>query len=298
MTHDTHGPGAQCPVCGTQPTIFRHAWLYRCGSCGLLSSTLSPEIPDHPTASRIDEASRGRGLDPVRRRNNEIILCQLGLYLSPGASILDVGCGQGQFLVDAAARNYLLTGIEPDANVAPQTKKKTGIEVRQGFFPDVLDEEERFDAIIFNDVFEHIPSALAAIRACANHLTPGGVLVLNCPDSNGIFYRIGNFLDLCGVSTPFDRLWQKNLPSPHVWYFTTTHLLQLGKSVGLSEITTISLLPIVREGLADRIFHINGQSKILGVATYVATLAALPLLSVLPRDIGVVFLTKSTVGEK
>jgi SAM-dependent methyltransferase len=287
-----------CPVCGTLPVLLWHDWLFRCNGCGLLSSTLEPAIPVSSDVSRIDEASRARGLDPVRQRNNGRIIEELKSLKGGGRfRILDVGCGQGQFLVDATAHGYSVVGIEPDANVAPQTATRTNVEVRQGFFPDVVQAHEQFDAIIFNDVFEHIPNAAGAIAACARHLAPGGVLVLNCPNRDGVFYWLGDILDRVGSSAPFDRLWQRNLPSPHVWYFTPQHLLRIGQSVGLSQRAVVTLLPIVREGLADRIFHIDGQSKVLGVATYLATLVALPMLHLMPHDIGVVFLSKPDLAD-
>lgn len=281
-----------CPICKARPSEIRHGWLYKCGGCGLLSSTLKPAIPTAAQASRIDEASRARGLDPIRTRNNAIILERLKAFLPAGRrKLLDVGCGQGQFLTDARQQGFDVTGIEPDANVAPQTMTRIGAPVRQGFFPEVVAAGETFDAIVFNDVFEHIPDATGAIAACRRHLATGGILVLNCPNKDGVFYRAGDVLDRVGVTAPFDRLWQRNLPSPHVWYFTPRHLSMLGRSVGLETRDTLLLQPIVREGLADRIFHIEGQSRALGVVTYAATLVALPVLSLLPHDIGVVFMT-------
>jgi SAM-dependent methyltransferase len=283
-----------CPVCQGTPIEVRHGWLFQCNGCELLSSTLDPEIPTVVGHSQIDEAARANGLAVTRQRNNAVILDQLEQLLG-GAKhrLLDVGCGQGQFLLDATKRGFTVIGIEPDANVAPKTAAMTQCAVRPGFFPEVVAADERFDAIIFNDVFEHIPDATGAIQACHAHLEPGGILVLNCPDRRGVFYRYGNFLDKLGISAPFHRLWQKGLPSPHVWYFTPSDLIRLGQTVGLRERATVALLPIAFKGLADRIFHVEGQSKLLGMAAYIAALLSLPLLRVLPHDIGVVFLSKS-----
>jgi SAM-dependent methyltransferase len=283
-----------CPACRGQRIEIRHGWLFECMGCGLLSSSLKPEIPTSSGLSQINENVRGRGLAAIRRQNNIVILDHIERALGTNKrTILDVGCGLGQFMRDATERGFNVIGIEPDANVAPAAAALSGREVRAGFFPDVVAPDERFDVIVFNDVFEHIPDAAGAIKACRTFLALGGLLVINCPDRRGIFYRCGNLLDRLGISGPFHRLWQKGLPSPHVWYFTPSDLIRIGQSVGLEKRSTVSLMPITYDGLADRIFYIEGQSKFLGVMTYIGTLLAFPLLRLLPHDVGVVFLGRS-----
>jgi len=114
---------------------------------------------------------------------------------------------------------FKVQGIEPDANVVGGNWAH-GVQVRCGLFPDVLAPDDRFDVIVFNDVLEHIPDLRRAISAAASHLRPGGVLCLNCPDKRGILFIVASLLDRVGILGPYDRLWQKGLPSPHVWYFT------------------------------------------------------------------------------
>ena len=46
-----------------------------------------------------------------------------------------------------------------------------------------------FDAIIFNDVFEHLPDPIDAIVAVERLLADDGILVLNLPSSDGLFFR-------------------------------------------------------------------------------------------------------------
>ena len=45
-----------------------------------------------------------------------------------------------------------------------------------------LDAAERFDVITFFDVVEHLPDPIAALRRAAEHLEPGGALVVKVPD--------------------------------------------------------------------------------------------------------------------
>ncbi|WP_292371676.1 class I SAM-dependent methyltransferase [Mesorhizobium sp.] len=260
----------------------------------MLASSLAPLIPQEKTTTILDEEARLVGLYEARKRSNVAILEVLSRILGANQrALLDVGCGHGLFLKDAQAAGFHAEGVEPDANVVDGARTATGAIVRHGYFPDALGEGERFDAITFNDVLEHIPQVEKAMTACHQHLRPDGVLVLNCPDKDGIFYRLANLMDRLGISGPFLRMWQFGLPSPHVWYFSANHLARLGKKAGFEEAEVIRLAPITAKGLRQRVSYVQGQSNLMNGLTYAGSLALLPLLDLLPRDTSIVFLRKS-----
>jgi SAM-dependent methyltransferase len=290
----TPPPHARCPVCDGAFVNLRHDWLFVCSTCGLLASNLEPNIPAHAGPSVVDEERRAQGLADIRARNNNIILQRI-LDATTAASrrLLDVGSGLGFFLTDAAARGFSVSGIEPDANVVEDTRK-LGLHVRHGYFPDCLEPGETFDVIVFNDVLEHIPDLAGTLDACIRHLAPGGLLVVNCPNRRGAFYRIANVLDRAGIHGPFDRLWQRGVVSPHVWYFEPDDLRRLGERYGLALADQLDLMPITLRGISHRIFHVRNQSILIGAAAWLATLALMPFLTFLPRDICVVILRKTT----
>lgn len=282
-----------CPVCDGRFISQRREWLFACSGCGLLASSLEPAIPREKTASLLNEQARLEGLYMARRRSNAAILKVLSREMRHGGKILDVGCGHGLFLQDALAAGFQVEGVEPDANVVDEARVATGAKIRHGYFPEALDRNERFDAIIFNDVLEHIPNVEQAVRACSTHLRDSGLLVLNCPDSNGIFYRIANLLDRTGVSGPFLRMWQFGLPSPHVWYFNAEHLARLGERAGFERSEVVRLAPIAAKGIVRRISYVKGQSKLMNGLTLAGSLVLLPILGLLPKDTSIVFLKKS-----
>ena len=68
----------------------------------------------------------------------------------------------------------------------------------------------------------------------------------NCPDRRGLFFRVADALDRLGLSGAYDRLWQRGLPSPHVWYFTPEDLARAAARHGFvpaaeTHLATISL---------------------------------------------------------
>jgi SAM-dependent methyltransferase len=278
-----------CDVCGGRLAPYRRPWLARCRACATLASSFAPAIPETRTDTGIDEAAREEGLAPVRAINNERLLAELA-RLGISGRLLDVGCGPGFFLGAARDAGFEVVGVEPDANTV-ETGRRIG-EVRHGYFPDASPAGERFDAIVMNDVLEHMPTPGQVVAACRERLGPGGVLVLNCPSRHGLFYRAADLLDRVGVSGPYERLWQRDLPSPHLWYFTPEALQQLGRRHGFSAAGSVRLATISVRGLWERISYVGAQSPLMNLASYGFALATAPAAALAPSDSVAVFLRR------
>jgi SAM-dependent methyltransferase len=282
-----------CPVCDGELVNRRHDWLFQCTTCGTFKSSFTPQIPQNTGITGLDECRRAHGLGAIRSRNNRIILDRISQVIEADCRrLLDVGAGLGFLLKDAAECGFDAIGIEPDAN-AVALARKGGVQIRQGYFPNCLLPNEFFDVIILNDVLEHIPDILGTVTACRYHLAQGGLLVINCPNRHGTFYRIAQVLDRAGILGPFNRMWQRGLVSPHLWYFDPEALQALGERCGLRFCAQLDLLPITLRGISDRISYVKGQSRLVSATVLIGTLMLMPFLYILPRDIGVVFLQKS-----
>lgn len=283
---------ASCPVCGGRPQRYRHDWLFRCPDCRVLSSNLPVAIPDTPGEGVLDEAARAEGLDALRRRNNARILDFLRGLAAGRGRLLDVGCGPGFLLEQGTAAGFAAEGIEPDANTLIAGQQR-GLTIRGGLFPVALSDDERFDVIVFNDVLEHIPPLEMALQASARHLAEGGVLCLNCPDKRGLFFRVAAVLDRIGLSDPYDRLWQKGLPSPHVWYFTPDLLRRAAERAGLQPAGELRLATVDLKGLWARIRMVKSTPLPMAAAAWLFTWITVPLARLFPSDATVCFFRKS-----
>ncbi len=277
-------PVSACAVCGAVTVRLRHDWLRRCPRCAFLSSTLAVRV--NSSAGAIDEDARARALSALRRRNFERVLDALGAAgLKTGARVLDVGCAHGWFVEAAVARGYDACGLEPDTELVA-VARRTGVPVRSGFFPDALAPDERFDAIVFNDVFEHLPRPDEAMRAVRMRLRAGGLTAINLPIASGVFYRMADVLDRVGWHAAFDRMWQTAFPSPHVSYFTQALLARLAAACEMDERWRGHLPSLDHSGLwarlrYDRTATVAGSAVIWGVLRL-----AMPILARLPPDIG------------
>jgi SAM-dependent methyltransferase len=98
--------------------------------------------------------------------------------------VLDVGCNTGAFgeAVKEARPGVEVWGVEPDAGAAERATAHLD-RVMQGFFgPSLPLPESHFDAIVFNDVLEHMPDPWAALNHAAPLLAPGGVVLASLPN--------------------------------------------------------------------------------------------------------------------
>lgn len=286
----------QCAACGAamRPGLFE--WHFVCNHCKFEKSSLTPKINE---IDAMDESARLTALKKLRQANFATLLNwldhQYPSELQTRPLLLEVGCAHGWFM-EQAQKRYDVEGIEPDKAIASATSAK-GLRVRQGFFPDVLNDADVFDIIIFNDVLEHIPDVQSTLRSCHDHLSQHGHVVVNAPDSQGIIYRLSKLMARLGQSAPFERMWQVGLPSPHLYYFDTQSITRLATSTGF-EVEAITALPsIEKTGLKERIHYAGSTSKIQSIIMAFCIRMLLPLIRMSRPDIRVWLLRKQEPGR-
>lgn len=114
--------------------------------------------------------------------------------LRPGHKILDVGCGSGRHLAEAA-RYENITAYGVDLGVPDLVQARARLEFHEkvgatGGGPWALIQADvtclpfpaaYFDVVICSEVLEHIPDHLAAISELVRVLKPGGDLLVSVP---------------------------------------------------------------------------------------------------------------------
>lgn len=277
----------KCNVCFSemQKASNELDWISFCKQCGYLSSELSS-----------GSGSEVVGIKSIRIKNFNKILKIISCYRSLNTIVgLEVGCNKGIFLDEAKRKGFRCIGIEPDIKAFTEAVDK-GHEVYNGFFPEAaLVKNDKYDLIIFNDVFEHIPDIHGAKLALNKMLTSNGLLVLNLPDSNGILYRAAKLFAILGWNEPIERLWQKGLSSPHLSYFNSNNLIDFFCNDGEYSVLYKDRLESIQiKGLWDRL-RSGGQSRVLSLIIFLP-LAMIAILSqFLPSDIQLLVVQKNSV---
>lgn len=277
-------PNEVCPVCeNTLAVGGYHSWHFLCKNCRYEKSNLQPTINLNSSHQLIDESARETGLRELRKANFIKILESIKSLKQNGGSLLDVGCAHGWFL-ETSEKDFKVAGLEPDKLIFEDTFRR-GLPVRMGYFPQALDENEKFDIITFNDVIEHISDVKLTLASCYQRLNKEGILVLNLPSSDGVFYNLSKLFCKLRFFSSFERLWQKGFPSPHLHYFSQRNLIALLENNGFEVKITGNLPAISLNNLYKRISYTKALGKTASVFIYITIALLLPVLKIFPSDI-------------
>lgn len=106
--------------------------------------------------------------------------------------LLDVGCGNGAFLLRAKEMGWAASGLEPDLK-AVRVARAQGLHVEHGDlsqYPGAW--RGSFDVVTLSHVIEHVDRPLDDLRRALSLLRPGGMIWIVSPNSDSIgarFYR-------------------------------------------------------------------------------------------------------------
>lgn len=179
-----------------------------------------------PAASRL-LAEIWRRRRRFAAKHLDFTIRHLGAPKMLGAKILDVGCGNGDFLKVAEDLGHAAVGIDPDPR-AVELARGRGLDVRRGSLPRSGLEPGSFDHIFLAHVLEHLHRPVAALEEALALLAPGGRLWISQPNA-----------EAPGLER-FGRHWRGLEPPRHLSLTAPVRLMRLLAELGYSG---IALLP-------------------------------------------------------
>lgn len=226
-------------------------------------------------------------LKKLRLRNFSRIMSRIGKYLPRGARGLEVGSALGWFLEIASDEGYDMVGIEP-IKINYDRSLSDKYQVINGFFPqDMPSESGKFDFIIFNDVFEHIPNLDELVANCSKYLREDGLMIINLPLNTGIMYQIANVMAKLGLKSSYNRLWQFETESPHLNYFSEHSLTKLLRKGRFQFLCSFPLDANYRDYQSNykRIAGIGNKKRVANRLIAALITLSVPVFDSLPKDI-------------
>lgn len=224
-------------------------------------SGITEEYPSQPCLLPENLAGHTKKVCLIRNRLN-----QLRSHQGRGLRILDVGCGNGyavtRFLAHPADRVLAVDMHEPSILYAKQHFERPGLEFQVQRVEQLGEQAQRFDAVIFADILEHIEQPGELLQCALHLLEPGGCVLVTIPNGYGPFeiesalsrQKIGKALlrivDLAiAVLNKFILRghWSKvatspeapyNLESGHIQFFTQSAFLKIARSAGLTLVSS------------------------------------------------------------
>lgn len=148
-----------------------------------------------------------------------------------GQRLLDIGCGPGTLLEEAAPLGFQCYGVELSSQLAAIATAK-GFCVHNGFAEEFRPPWQA-DVITMMDVIEHVPDPLLLLRGAKSLLAPGGTLVVFTPNHASFIVRLAAFFHLLGLPRPLATIFANN----HISFFTQATLSDALRRVGLKPVS-------------------------------------------------------------
>lgn len=182
-----------CPICDSARLSYSFSHqshrVMRCADCALMFLNPQPsdqELSDIYTAEYFlghnSEEGRRKASD-LKRATARQYLAELTRYNgAPSGRLVEVGCGEGDFLCEAEAAGYGVLGVEYSAAACTTANSRlTHGRVEQGELAAAKLPDSHFDVCVLNDVIEHVRDPLAFLREVRRILRPGGALFIATP---------------------------------------------------------------------------------------------------------------------
>lgn len=104
--------------------------------------------------------------------------------------LLDLGCGNGEFLEQAREMGWRTLGVDFDPEAAAACRAR-GLEVLAGTVHDLLPERAgTIDVATLSHCIEHVPDPRAVLVAVRALLRPGGAIWIATPNPGGLGLRV------------------------------------------------------------------------------------------------------------
>jgi SAM-dependent methyltransferase len=224
----------RCPICFVDFTRFLFAPngipIYKCGRCGL--EFQFPQPSDEQLAAIYSSGYFLGSTDAVsldnqralKRATARLYLDQLAARMPSTGRLLEIGCGHGEFLLEAQARGFEVEGLEYSSHAAREANAQLGPSaVRVGSPESDSLPPAAYDVVAAFDVIEHLRNPVRALELLHSALRPGGMVAIVTPSLDSWSRRL------------LGRYWME-YKVEHLTYFSRKSLRRMLDDAGFTDI--------------------------------------------------------------
>jgi len=177
-----------CPVCDSYEfdtlKSFESQNLCKCKECSFVFDKRIPSKEELYEHYKVYAYSALKPISNETVKSYNRLLDEFEKYRDTGY-ILDMGCGQGDFLVEAKKRNWKVYGTEY-SQAAVNLCKSRDIEMYQGDLDRDIFLDISFDIITSFEVIEHINTPQKMIEVVEKKLKLNGLFYCTTPNFNAL----------------------------------------------------------------------------------------------------------------
>ena len=203
-------------------------------------------------AKREPSLNLGVWLVKLLPRQSSILDMQYRYLPKPiqGQALLDIGCGNGDFLLNAREAGWVVSGVEPDM-MAVEIAQKRGLNVVLGTIDYLALQSNCFDAITLSHVIEHVHDPMKLLQAMNRLLKPDGIVYIDTPNIQSVGAQL------------FRNSWRGIEAPRHLVIFSTEGLVKLLSLTGFCNVD-IKRRTDVQKGMCASSERIDGVSSSYG----------------------------------
>jgi 2-polyprenyl-3-methyl-5-hydroxy-6-metoxy-1,4-benzoquinol methylase len=238
---------SQCPACGeslftpyltcTDYTVSHETFnIVQCTNCKFTFTNPTPEISKlsdyYESPTYVSHTARPKTfLDRIYvLARTQTIKWKTRLIKKYNAnnqiSLLDYGCGTGDFLTYCKHIGWNVNGIEPSTSARQIATSKSG----QTIYPDIEQMPSiQFDIITLWHVLEHVPDLHTLIENLARSLKQTGTIFIAVPNRNS------------WDAKHYKSNWAAYDVPRHLWHFTHQDMQKIMTAHSLNVVSTIPM---------------------------------------------------------
>lgn len=145
--------------------------------------------------------------------------------LNRPTSLLDYGCGTGDFLHACQQNGLKIAGVEPSSLARDEAVGKTGATIT----PTFTDNTDKFDAITLWHVLEHVPELETTLESLRRSLDKNGTMFIAVPNLNS------------ADADKYGAHWAAFDVPRHLWHFSRETMKRLLTNHDLKLVTTVPM---------------------------------------------------------